>query len=190
MDAPLLERPDFDVCRFLTRTLWLMLLVVSPLIFLHAVLVMLGAVPAILAVVGLLFLARFLSPTNLFTMYHLLALVNPLGRRNENEQVPVRYLRVRGEDGETEYVVRMKGTLTLSNIMPDDLVSFWGRWRRGVLHARYAFSHRTQAWVELQRSYTWVTLAITACVVLLLIAYFYGPVSQLFVRAHEWGIVQ
>ena len=76
------------------------------------------------------------------------------------------------------------------NVMPDDIVSFWGRWRRGVLHARYAFSHRTQAWIELQRSYTWVALAVTVCVVVVLIAYFYGPVSQLFVRAHEWGIAQ
>lgn len=190
MDAPILERPDFDVCRFFTKTLWLILLVVSPLIFLHAVLVTLGAVPALLAVVGLLFLVRFLSPTNLFTLYHLMVLINPLGRRNEGEQVPVRYLRVRGEDGESEHVIRMKGALTLGNVMPDDIVSFWGRWRRGVLHARYAFSHRTQAWIELQRSYTWVALAVTVCVVVVLIAYFYGPVSQLFVRAHEWGIAQ
>lgn len=190
VEAPTLERPDFDVCRALTKTLWLLLLVVSPLIFLHAVLVTLGALPAVLAVVGLLFLVRFLSPTNLFTLYHLLALVNPLGRRNETEQVPVRYLRVRGEDGESEYVVRIKGNLTLSNLMPDDLVSFWGRWRQGVLHARYAYSHRTQAWVELQRSYSWLTLTATVCVVLGLIAYFYGPITQLFVRAQEWGITQ
>ena len=189
-EAPILERPDFDLCRVLTRTLWLMLLVVSPLMLLHAILTTMGGFSALLALVGLLFFARFLSPSNLFTMYHLAALANPFGSRNGAEQVPVRYVRVRGNDNDSEYVVRMKGNLTLGNLMADDLVSFWGRWQRGVLHARHAYSHRTQTWVEFQRSYSWLTLAATVCVILLLAGYFYGPVSHLFMRVQELGIAR
>ena len=170
VEPPLPERPDFDVCRALTRMICLLLLVTVGIVF------------AIIALIGQLLFARLFSIMKLFAFYHIMAGANPLGRRYEREQTPVRYLRIRGEDGESEYVVRMKGTLTNGNLMPDDLVSVWGRWRHGVLHARRAFSHRTETWIELQRSYSWVTLTLTICLILALIFGFSGLVSGLTVQ--------
>src|SRR6266542_2873972 len=98
------EQPDFDWCKLTTRLLWFLLLVVSPFILLRTVLVHLGALPVVFAIIGFLFLLRFFSPTNILSLLHLHMLLNPL-RRNEAEQVPVRYFRVR-DSHEREWIVR------------------------------------------------------------------------------------
>lgn len=185
MDGPHLERPDLDICRIVTRTLWVLLLIASPLIFLRIVMGTLGGLSALLALLALFFFLRFLSPTNLFAMFHLAALLNPLGRR-EIDQVPVRYLRVRGLDGDREHVVRMKGALALSNVMPGDIVSCWGTFQGGVLRTTRAFSHRTQSWIEIERSHSALKLVATVLLIGFLVLYFFEPVMLIWQRLEEF----
>jgi len=177
------EHPDFDWCKLSTRLLWFLLLVVSPFILLRTVLVHLGALPAIFAVIGLLFLLRFFSPANLFSLIQLNYLLNPL-RRNEVEQVPVRYFRVR-DSNEREWIVRMKGQIDGGNIAPDDLISAWGKWRSGALDLCRAYNHRTQSYVFVRTSQSWMMLVATVGLMAFLGIYFYKPVHTMWQTMHQ-----
>lgn len=179
------EQPDFDWCKLATRLLWFLLLVVSPFILLRTVLVHLGALPVILAIVGFLFLLKFFSPTNILSLLHLHMLLNPL-RRNEAEQVPVRYFRVR-DSHEREWIVRMKGQIDGGNIAPDDLISAWGKWRSGALVLSRAYNHRTQSYVFVRTSQSWIMLAATAGLILFLAIYFYRPFHTMWQLMHGFG---
>ena len=179
------EQPDFDWCKLVTRLLWFLLLVVSPFVLLRAVLVHLGALPVVFAIVGFLFLLRFFSPTNILSLLHLQMLLNPL-RRNEAEQIPIRYFRVR-DAHEREWVVRMKGQINGGNIAPDDLISAWGRWRSGTLSLSRAYNHRTQSYVAVRSSQSWIMLTVTVCVILFLGIYFYGPLHTMWEMMHSMG---
>ena len=179
------EHPDFDWCKLATRLLWFLLLVVSPFILLRTVLVHLGALPAIFAVIGLLLLLRFFSPTNIFSLIQLNLLLNPL-RRSEAEQVPVRYFRVRDFD-EREWIVRMKGQIDGGNIAQDDLISGWGKWRSGALDLLRAYNHRTQSYVFVRTPQSWMMLAATVGLILLLGIYFYKPFHTMWQMMHRIG---
>lgn len=179
------EQPDFDWCKLTTRLLWFLLLVVSPFVLLRTVLVHLGALPVVFAIVAFLFLLRFFSPTNILSLLHLHMLLNPL-RRNEAEQVPVRYFRVR-DAHEREWVVRMKGQVNGGNIAPDDLISAWGRWRSGTLSLTRAFNHRTQSYASIRSSQSWIMLTITVGVILFLGIYFYEPLHAMWQMMHRMG---
>ncbi len=185
MESAYQEKPDFDWYRFFTKLLWFFLLLASPLLLLHAVLVKLGALPALLAVAGMIYLLRFISPNNLLSLLHLHTILSPF-RRHETEMVPVRYFRVRDDD-ETEWMVRMKGHIGLGNISTDDLVSLWGRWRGGTLFVKRGFNHRTRSRVELQGSYSWIGFALTVAFILSLVAYFWEPTQVLMHKMHELG---
>lgn len=179
------EQPDFDWCKLVTRLLWFLLLVVSPFVLLRTVLVHLGALPVVFAVVGFLFLLRFFSPSNILSLLHLHMLLNPL-RRNEAEQVPVRYFRVR-DPHEREWVVRMKGQVNGGNIAPDDLISAWGRWRSGTLSLTRAYNHRTQSYASVRSSQSWIMLTITVGLILFLGLYFYEPLHAMWQMMHRMG---
>lgn len=179
------EQPDFDWCKLVTRLLWFLLLVVSPFALLRTVLVHLGALPVVFAVVGFLFLLRFVSPSNILSLLHLHMLLNPL-RRNVAEQVPVRYYRVR-DASEREWVVRMKGQVNGGNIAPDDLISAWGRWRGGTLSLTRAYNHRTQSHASVRSSQSWIMLAVTVGVILFLGIYFYEPLHAMWQMMHRMG---
>jgi len=183
-----MERPDLDICKVLTKSLWLLLAVAAPFLLLHFVLVTLGALSAILAFIGLLFLLRFFSPTNLFSLFYLGTMLNPLGRR-EAEQTPVRHFRVRADD-RTEVAVRMKGDLDKGNIGQDDVVSFWGHWRGGILEAKRGYNHRTRSWVELRPSYSWLYLLVTLVIVGVLAGYFYEPFRAMVSKINELGALR
>ena len=176
------ERPDFDWCKLVTRLLWFLLVVIAPFILLRSVLVQLGALPAIFAIVGVLLLLRFLSPSNILSLLHLNMLLNPL-RRSEDEQVPVRYFRIR-DASEREYIIRAKGQIHGGNIASDDLISAWGRWRGGTLHLSRAYNQRTRSHVIVRSSQSWMGLVVTLGVVLLVAIYFYRPVHTI------WQIIQ
>lgn len=182
------ERPDFDWCKLTTRLLWFLLLVVSPFVLLRTVLVHWGALPAVFAIIGFLFLLRFFSPTNMFSLIQLNMLLNPL-RRNEAEQVPVRYFRVR-DSHEREWIVRMKGQIDGGNIAPDDLISAWGKWRSGALALSRAYNHRTQSFVFVRTSQSWIMLAATAGLILFIGIYFYRPFHTLWQTMHSFGNLQ
>lgn len=182
------EQPDFDWCKLVTRLLWFLLLVVSPFVLLRTVLVHLGALPVVFAIVGFLFLLRFFSPSNILSLLHVHMLLNPL-RRNEAEQVPVRYFRVRDAQ-EREWVVRMKGQVNGGNIAPDDLISAWGRWRSGTLSLTRAYNHRTQSYASVRSSQSWIMLTVTVGVILFLGIYFYEPLHAMWQRMHRMGGAQ
>lgn len=179
------EQPDFDWCKLVTRLLWFLLLVVSPFVLLRTVLVHLGALPVVFAVVGFLFLLRFFSPTNILTLLHLHMLLNPL-RRNDAEQVPVRFFRVR-DAHEREWIVRMKGQINGGNIAPDDLISAWGKWRSGTLFLTRAYNHRTQSYVSVRSAQSWIMLTVTVGVILFLGIYFYEPLHSMWQVMHRMG---
>ena len=179
------EQPDFDWCKLTTRLLWFLLLVVSPFILLRTVLVHLGALPVVFAIIGFLFLLRFFSPTNILSLLHLQMLLNPL-RRNEADQVPVRYFRVR-DSHEREWIVRMKGQIDGGNIAPDDLISAWGKWRSGALALSRAYNHRTQSFIFVRTSQSWIMLAATAGLILFIGIYFYRPFHTMWQMMHSFG---
>jgi hypothetical protein len=74
--------------------------------------------------------------------------------------VPVWYARVRDREDESEVIVRLKGLFSRGNVAPDDLVSFWGPWRDGVLMARRGFNHRTQTTIQFHQSKWWIWLIL------------------------------
>lgn len=179
LDGPHLERPDFDWRSALTRFLWLTMLLVSPFLLLGSVLTALGGFSFLIALVGMYFLLRFISPMNMLATMHLFTMLNPMGSRTVEQQVPVRYLRVRDYNNGAEYMARIKGTYETGHIMQEDFVSLWGGRRSGVLEVKSAYNHRTNNWIAIQRSGSWVGLVITLLVMLFLFAILYEPISQL-----------
>lgn len=180
MEAAYQERPDFDWFQLFTKILWLMLLVASPFLLLYGLLVFGGVLPAILALLAMGYLVRFLKPANLFPLLHLHAILSP-SRRSEIGTVPVRNLRVRDDD-DVEWMVRMKGQITLGNVATDDLVSLWGRWRGGTLLVTHGYNHRTRSDIQVEQSGSWLGFALTLAFILLLVAVFWGPTATLVRR--------
>lgn len=179
LDGPHLERPDFNWPRVLTRFLWLLLLLAAPFLLLGGILTALGGFSFLIALAGIYFLLRFISPMNMLAMMHIFTLLNPMGVRTPEQQTPVRYLRIRGLDNGAEYIARVKGMFETGHIMQGDLVSLWGSRRSGMLQLHSAYNHRTNTWVTIERNGSWVRLALTLLVMFLLFAMFYEPLSQL-----------
>lgn len=150
------EPPDFDLCRALTRALWVVLLLASPLVLFGNTLVSFGPILAIAGVAGVMLLLRSLPWTNLLWFAYLAH-----ANRRPDEQVPVWYARVRDAQDESEIMVRLKGLFSRGNLAPDDLVSFWGPWRGGVLMAMHGYNHRTHTAVEFHQSRWWIWLLLT-----------------------------
>ena len=150
------EPPDFDLCRALTKALWFALLLASPLILFGNTLVSFGPILAIAGVAGGVFLLRLLPLTNILWFAYLAH-----ANRRPDEQVPVWYARVRDAQDESEIMVRLKGLFSRGNLAPDDLVSFWGPWRGGVLMAMHGYNHRTQTAIEFHRSNWRIWLLLT-----------------------------
>ncbi len=177
-EAPYSEHPDRDACKIITRILWIFLLVLSPVLFLYWLVVQVGGMPALLVFAGLFLLVRFMSPTNLYAMFRIFSVLSPAAR-DPGTQVPVRYFRVREEQTDAEVMVRMKGHFTLGNVGLEDLVTLSGRFRRGTLHAREGYNHRTASTIRLARSYSWVGLVLTLAFVAALLTAFYEPSMQI-----------
>jgi hypothetical protein len=154
------EPPDFDLCRALTKALWVALLLASPLVLFGNTLVSFGPILAIAGVAGGMFLLRLLPWTNLLWFAYLAH-----ANRRPDEQVPVWYARVRDAQDESEIMVRLKGLFSRGNLAPDDLVSFWGPWRGGVLMAMHGYNHRTQTAIEFHQSRWWIWLMLTLVLV-------------------------
>ena len=156
------EPPEFDICRALTKSLWVMLLLVSPVAAFGNTLVALGPVLTVAGVAGVVCLLRFLPLNNILWLAYLTHT-----NRRPDEQVPVWYARVRDTDNESEIMVRLKGLFSRGNVAPDDLVSFWGPWRDGVLMAQHGFNHRTRTVIQFRQSNWWIwlllTLVLAAC---------------------------
>jgi hypothetical protein len=137
------EPPGFDVCRALTKLLWFLILL-----------------PVVGAVACVLLVLRLFSGTDLLWLGFFFR-----GNRRAAEQVPVWYARVRQLDDDAEVMVRLKGTYSTGNVAADDVVSFWGNWRDGVLVARRGFNHRTRSRIALQNSRWRVCLMLTLALI-------------------------
>ena len=153
------EDPDPDVCKVITRILWIIMLL--PFII-------------VAAVVCLMF--RGSSPLNLFAMLGVFRFLNPVARNTA--QVPVRYFRIRENDTGSEVMVRMKGRLTHGNIGQEDLVTLSGRSRGGTLYAQEGTNHRTVSTIRLARSYSWVGLILTLLCFLAVVVTVHEPTAK------------
>lgn len=170
------EDADWDVFLFLTRSLWFALFILSPILVIWWLLVMAGGFSAILALVVFVCLLRFIAPGNLFSLVHLAVLLNPF-RRCERNGVPVRYLRVRDQQEGDEFIVRLKGQYAAADLRADDLVSFQGKWRDGVLHATRAYNDRPKAYVRIRESWSWLWFCLTLVAIGCLILAFREPIA-------------
>lgn len=188
VDGPHIEAPDFDPARVLSRMLWMLLALLTPFALGVAAWQQAGPIAALLVGGFFLIVMRWLSPANLFAIFHLAVLLNPLGRRAPDGQ-PVRYLRIRDQDSGEEHIVRVKGLLSSGNVLPDDLLSLWGPWRGGVLHARAAYNHRTHAAIPIDRRRAWGSLLLVLLAALALAAVLAEPLAAILDASARspWG---
>jgi len=155
-DSAYSEDPDLDVCRIVTRILWLIMLL-----------------PLLIGSAALCLVFRRLSPINLYATLGIFRLLNPVARNSAQE--PVRYFRVRESGTDNEVMVRMKGQLTQGNIGLEDHVTLLGRYHGGTLNAKHGFNHRTASTISLARSYSWVGLLLTMLTILALVFIYHNP---------------
>ncbi|MDO8126002.1 MAG: hypothetical protein Q6359_02110 [Candidatus Brocadiales bacterium] len=167
------EPPGFNIFNIVTRLCWGVIFLGIPFIIFQTVWAILGAGTFILSIVILYFILRHLNPLNLLALLHLFSFFNPFHRREE--QIPVRYFRLRDE-AENEYVIRIKGFYKAGNIGLGDMVTFWGRWRDGVLFTRKGYNDRTRSKVRIRRDYSILafslSVAFTLFVVLICVSYY------------------
>src|SRR5690606_14232498 len=64
--------------------------------------------------------------------------------QKQNQQVPVRYLRIETVDSEVR-MVKMKGNLVTGAIHTGDYVAIWGEWQNGTLLMHRGFNETTQS---------------------------------------------
>ena len=171
------EHPNRDVCKIITRILWIILLVLSPILVLYWLVAKVGGLSALLAFVGLFLLVKFVSPTNLYAMFRIFSVLNPAAQ-DPAVQIPVRYFRIREDGSDAEVMVRMKGQFTHGNVGPEDLVTLSGRFRSGTLYAHDGYNHRTASTIRLARSYSWVGLVLTLLFILVLVVELYEPTAK------------
>lgn len=153
------EAPDLDPCRIITRILWIILLL-----------------PLIVVGVIVCLLFRRMSPINIYAMLGIFKFLNPASRNEE--QVPVRYFRIRQPDTDAEVMVRMKGKLTHGSVGQNDRVTLSGRFRGGTLHATEGYNHRTSSTIGLQQSYSWIGLVLTLIFILFVVVAVHSPKLQ------------
>lgn len=189
VEAAYSENPSPDVCRFITRVLWIILLLLSPILVLYWILVKVGGFPALLAFIGMFLLVRFISPTNIYAMFRIFSVLNPTTRA-PTEQVPVRYFRIREDESDAEAMVRVKGQLTHGNIGLDDHVTLFGRMSRGTLFVRHGFNHRTASTIRTAGSYSWVGLLLTLIFILVVANEFYRPTMRYAQKINSLGGVK
>ena len=132
------EHPAFDFWKLFTCLIWGLFLL-----------------PIVIAVMCIMTLFRRFSMNGVMWFFYM------FGNRRPADQIPVWYARVRRLDDESEVMVRLKGLYATGNVAADDLVSFWGRWKDGVLIAKRGFNHRTNSYVAFQRSVWRVYLLLT-----------------------------
>lgn len=166
------EPADWNWPRFFNRMLLLVEFLGLPLLLLWTLL-RLGPISIILAILALVFLFKFASPTGMFNSLRILRFLNPFAR---GERVPVQYFRVRDGSGR-ECIVRRKGVLD-GQVMAGDEVALWGRFRNGILQLSHGRNVRTRASLVLSRNSSWAFLALHLAILATLLALFYEPIKQ------------
>jgi hypothetical protein len=173
VEATHMEPPGFNIFYFLTRLCWGIIFIGIPFLILRTLWAALGGLAVILSIVILYYSLRNLNPLNLLALVHLLGFFNPFHRRED--QLPVRYYRLRTEEG-NEHVIRLKGHYKAGNCSLGDMVTFWGRWRNGTFFARKGYNERTASKILVRRDYSILafslTIAFTIMVVITCISYY------------------
>lgn len=160
MEGPLVEPAGFDATLFLCQILWLGLLLLLPLLLLHMVIAVLIVAPSLLVLLIIAWCLGLVSPSHLLGVISAMFQMGQWGRLGGNT-IPVRYLRIRNLDDDRESIVRLSGQITAANVWVDDLITFHGRWRRGVFHARRGRNNRTSSLIRIRSNRSTVLLIAT-----------------------------
>lgn len=160
MEGPLAEPIGFDKTLLLCQILWLGLLLLLPLLVIHAVLAKWTAAPNLLLLLAIATLLGLISPSRLLQAVSLVFRMGHWGRRG-GDTIPVRYLRVRDTETDQESIIRLPGYLSAANVLVDDLVSFRGYRRRGLLHATDGRNLRTGSSIRAWSSRSVFLLIVT-----------------------------
>lgn len=174
-EPPHYDTPGFQLPAFLHRLLLIAEFIALSVVLVPWFLVHAGPLFVLLVVVFLLVLIRFLMPANLLSLVWLARLFNP---RRSHDQVPVRYLRLRADDGQ-EVPIRMEGRLIGSNVMPGDRLAVWGVVHRGTLSLRRAVNLHTGATTHVRANSSWIPLLINVTILGIVLGLLAGPMSTL-----------
>lgn len=178
MEGPVVEPAGFDGVLLFCQVLWLGLLLVMPLLVLHAAISSLIVAPSFLLLLAIAWLLGMLSPRHLLQAISMIFRMGQWGRTG-GETIPVRYLRIRDLEDDRESVVRLVGHLSAANVLLDDIVAFSGWRRRGVLYATHGRNLRTGSRIRIRKSRSRLLLAVTLFIYAMVIAAFvamaYGP---------------
>lgn len=160
----------------LHRVLLLFEFVALPLLLLRWWTSYAGALSLVVGVATIFLLFKFIMPVNLLSLVWLGRMFSPA--RGGDQQVPVRYARIRTADGR-EIAIRAKGRLRGASIMAGDEIAAWGRTRYQTLHLRRALNLRTGSSTRVVSCASWLPLLFNLLILGLLIGTFWGPVSTL-----------
>lgn len=160
MEGPLAEPIGFDVTLLLCQILWLGLLSLIPLLVVHAVLAKWIAAPNLLLFLAIAMVLGLISPSRLLQAVSLVFRMGHWGRRG-GDTIPIRYLRVRDTETDHESIVRLPGHLSAANVSVDDLVTFRGHRRRGLLYATSGRNLRTGSSIRVWSSRSVFLLIVT-----------------------------
>jgi hypothetical protein len=160
MEGPLTEPAGLDATLVLCQVLWLGLFLALPLLVVRVVAATLIAVPSLLVLLAIAWVLGLISPSHLLQAISLVFRMGQWGRSG-GETIPVRYLRVRGLRDDGESIVRLPGHLGAANVGADDVVTFRGKRRNGVLHARHGWNHRTHSAIRIRSRRSFWLLIIT-----------------------------
>lgn len=165
------ERPGFRLPVVLHRVLLLAEFIALPVFLLRWWMSYAGAASFLVSALALFLFFRYLMPGNLLSMVWMARLFNP---RRSDEQIPVRYTRLRADDGR-EVAIRIEGRVTGANMMAGDTLAVWGSLRRGTLNLRRAVNLNTGSESRVRPSASWVPLILNIVVLGILVALFAGP---------------
>lgn len=170
-EPPHYDTPGFQLPAFLHRVLLIAEFIALPVVLIPWLMVYAGPLSTLLGVAFLLLLIRLLMPGNLLSLMWLARLFNP---RRSLDQVQVRYLRLRADDGQ-EVAIRMEGRLIGSNVMPGDRLAVWGVVHRGTLNLRRAVNLHTGATTHVRANSSWIPLLINVTVLSIVLGLLAGP---------------
>lgn len=173
VEGPITEPAGFDATLLLCQLLWLGLLLVLPLLVLHAVVSLLIVAPSLLLLLAIAWFLGLISPRHFLET---ISLIFRMGQWSHSggETIPVRYLRIRDLEDDGESLVRLVGHLSAANVLVDDVVTFCGRQRRGVLYATHGRNLRTGSGIQIWRNRSRLLLAVTLVVYGIVIAAFFA----------------
>lgn len=171
MEGPVSEPAGFDVILLLCQGLWLGLILIVPLLVLRMVVSSLIAAPSLIILLAIAFFLGILSPRHLLQAISTIFRMGQWGRTG-GQTVPVRYLRIRDLEDDSEAIVRVAGYLPAANVLVDDIVLFHGWRRRGVLYATRGHNLRTNSRIHLRKQGSWLLLAVTLLIYAVLFAVF------------------